>query len=418
MSLPRLRKYRIALAALLAVTALPAMAEDLQMWERSGGNAKMVDTLVAMWNEKNPDRKIILTYIEHSEMVAKLAQAVASGEVPDLMGMDLIYAPQFEKAGQLVDITDKIKDWPELKTASPGHMTVATYEGRLYGVPLYADVSALFYNKDLFEKAGLDPNKPPTSLGEIREYADKITALGGDIKGYYLAGSCAGCNIFTVGPLMWASGAKIETAGPGDEPLVGEGVKQVLQFARDIIKAGDVHESDRAENGNTFHLQFGSGKVGMMGTGNFNIQLAHDQNPNMKFGIALLPGEKPGSAASFIGGDLVVVPNGSKRVDDAVDFMKFILSDEVQVEGYAKLLNLTTRADMVDNQYFKSEPLVQDVAKALTVGRTPYTLTFFEQINSPQGPWLQMLQRAYYTDDDLDTVISEAKEQMKAIAAQ
>ena len=188
MSLPSLRKYRIALAALLAAVALPAMAADLQMWERSGGNAKMVDTLVAMWNEKNPDRKINLTYIEHSEMVAKLAQAVASGEVPDLMGMDLIYAPQFEKAGQLVDITDKIKDWPELKTASPGHMTVATYENRLYGVPLYADVSALFYNKDLFEKAGLDPNKPPTSLGEIREYADKITALGGDIKGYYLAG--------------------------------------------------------------------------------------------------------------------------------------------------------------------------------------------------------------------------------------
>jgi multiple sugar transport system substrate-binding protein len=418
MSLPRLRKYRFALAALLAAVALPAMAEDLQMWERSGGNAKMVDTLVAMWNEKNPDRKINLTYIEHSEMVAKLAQAVASGEVPDLMGMDLIYAPQFEKAGQLVDITDKIKDWPELKTASPGHMTVATYENRLYGVPLYADVSALFYNKDLFEKAGLDPNKPPTSLGEIREYADKITALGGDIKGYYLAGSCAGCNIFTVGPLMWASGAKIETAGPGDEPLVGDGVKQVLQFARDIIKAGDVQESDRAETGNTFHLQFGSGKVGMMGTGNFNIQLVHDQNPDMKFGIALLPGVKPGSAASFIGGDLVVVPKGSKRVDDAVDFMKFILSDEVQVEGYAKLLNLTTRADMVDNQYFKSEPLVQDVAKALTVGRTPYTLTFFEQINSPQGPWLQMLQRAYYTDDDLDTVISDAKEQMKAIAEQ
>ena len=124
----------------------------------------MVDTLVAMWNAKYPDRKINLTYIPHAEMVAKLAQAIASGDVPDLMGMDLIYAPQFEKAGQLVDLTDKIKDWPELKTASPGHMMVATMDNRLYGVPLYADVSALFYNKDLFEKAGLDPNKPPTSL--------------------------------------------------------------------------------------------------------------------------------------------------------------------------------------------------------------------------------------------------------------
>ena len=125
---------------------------------------------------------------------------------------------------------------------------------------------------------------------------------------------------------------------------------------------------------------------------------------------------EPGSAASFIGGDLVVIPNGSERVDDAVDFMKFLLSDQTQVESYAKLLNLTTRSDMTDNEYFNAEPLVQDVAKALEVGRTPYTLTFFEQINSPQGPWLQMLQRAYYTDDDLDTVIADAKAAMKEIS--
>jgi multiple sugar transport system substrate-binding protein len=217
---------------------------------------------------------------------------------------------------------------------------------------------------------------------------------------------------------MWASGAKIEATKAGDEPLTGDGVKQVLQFARDMVKAGNVHDGDRAENGETFHLQFGSGKVGMMGTGNFNITLAREQNPGMKFGIALLPGVAPSSSASFIGGDLVVVPRGSTRVADAVNVMKFLLSDEVQVEVYAKALNLTTRTDMVENKYFKAEPLVQDVAKALAVGRTPYTLTFFEQINSPQGPWLQMLQRAYYTDDNLDTVIADAKKAMKDIANQ
>jgi multiple sugar transport system substrate-binding protein len=48
-------------------------------------------------------------------------------------------------------------------------MAVSTYDGRLYGVPLYADVSALFWNKDLFRQAGLDPEKPPTSLAEICE---------------------------------------------------------------------------------------------------------------------------------------------------------------------------------------------------------------------------------------------------------
>ncbi len=218
---------------------------------------------------------------------------------------------------------------------------------------------------------------------------------------------------------MWASGAKIEAAGPGDEPLTGDGVKQVLQFARDMVKAGNVPEGAQAENGETFHLQFGTGNLGMMGTGNFNITLARDQmkGHEFEFGISLLPGVEDGKSASFIGGDLVVIPKGSKRVEDAVQFMKFLLSDEVQVESYAKLLNLTTRSDMTDNKYFQAEPLVQDVAKALEVGKTPYTTTFFEQINSPQGPWLQMLQRAYYKDDDLETIIADAKKAMKDIAA-
>jgi multiple sugar transport system substrate-binding protein len=403
-------------ALYLLGASVPAWAADIQMWERSGGNKGIVDALVARWNEQNPDRKINLTYIPHSEMVPKLAQAIASGDVPDLMGLDLIYGPQFEKAGQLVDITDKVSSWPELKTASPGHMKVSTYEGKIYGVPLYADVSVLFWNKDLFKKAGLDPEKPPTSLAEISEYAKKITALGDGNYGYYLPGSCAGCNIFTVGPLIWASGGKIEPSGPGDEPLVGDGVKEVLTWARQMIKDGNVAEANRAENGETFHLQFGSGKVGMMGTGNFNISLVKDQNPTMNYGITLLPGAKPGQVSSFAGGDIVTIPNGSKRVDDAVDFMKWLLSDDTQLEGYAKNLDLTTRGDMADNKYFKETPAVLDAAKALDVANTPYTLKFFELINSPQGPWLQMLQRAYYEDTDIDTVIADGKKAMRAIS--
>ena len=411
----------------VAVAATPEPAKDcaqstadnrMEMWERSGGNKGMVDQLVCDWNTANADKPINLSYIPHAEMVGKIAQGIASGNVPDLMGMDLIYAPQFENAGQLVDITDKISSWPELKTASPGHMTVATFNNRLYGVPLYADVSALFYNKTLFKKAGLDENKPPTSLAELRSYADAITKLGGDVKGYYLPGNCAGCNIFTVGPLLWASGVQIEAGKCGDEPLVGDNLKTVLQWLRDMAKSGNVAASAQAETGETFHLQFGSGNLGQMGTGNFNITLARDQmkGHEFDFGISLLPGLEAGKYASFIGGDLVVVPNGSDRVDDAVAFMKFLLSDNTQVESYAKLLNLTTRSDMADNKYFQAEPLVQDVAKALSVGRTPYTLTFFEQINSPQGPWLQMLQKVYYTDDDLDTVIKDAKDAMKQIS--
>ena len=92
--------------------------------------------------------------------------------------------------------------------------------------------------------------------------------------------------------------------------------------------------------------------------------------------------------------------------------------EDTQVEVYARNLNMTTRGDMADNKYFRENPKVQQVAKAIEVAKTPYTLKFFELINSQQGPRLQMLQRAYYEDTDLDTVIADAKAQMKAIAAE
>jgi multiple sugar transport system substrate-binding protein len=407
-----------ALALVLVASAVPSVAsaqEPLEMWERTGGNAPMVDELVRAWNEAEPDRPINLTYIEHSEMVPKLAQAIASGEVPDLMGLDLIYGPQFTSAGQLEDITDYFTDDPTLATASPGHLDVATWDDRLYGVPLYADVSVLFWNKDLFEQAGLDPETPPTSLQEIHDMAAAITAVGDGNYGYYLPGNCAGCNIFTFGPLLWASGVSIEPRECGDEALVGENLPAVLEWARQMHKEGLIDPAAQAETGATFAEVFGSGKVGIMGTGNFNVVLAKQQNPDIDLGVTLLPGLESGQVASFAGGDIVTIPKGSTRIDDAVDFMKFILSDEVQVESYAKLGNMTTRSDKADNEYANVDEDVAATAQAIPVSQTPFTLKFFELINSPQGPFLQMLQRVYYTDDPIDQIIADAKEQMNEI---
>jgi multiple sugar transport system substrate-binding protein len=413
-----------AAAEELAVTCDPVPAdteEALIMWERTGGNAQMVDALVCAWNGRNPDRPISLEYIEHTAMVDRLARGLATGDVPDLMGLDLIYGPQFTSAGQLQDITDLV-DQDLMATAVQGHIDVATWEDRLYGVPLYADVSALFWNKDLFEAAGLDPEVPPTNLTELHDMAAAINGIEDGVYGYYLPGNCAGCNIFTFGPMIWANGGKIEPAAPGDEAMVTpEVIAPVLEWARMMHQEGLIDPAAQSEDGATFAQVFGSGNVGIMGTGNFNITLVtgaegiEGQNPDMNFGITVIPGLNSGDASSFAGGDIVVVPQGSERLEDAVDYMNFILSDEVQVEAYAKLLNMTTRTDMADNEYFQANPLVQDVSQAIEIAQTPFTLKFFELINSPQGPWLQMLQRVYYSEDDINTVIADAKAEMEAI---
>ena len=287
-----------------------------------------------------------------------------------------------------------------------GHRAVGNYEDRLYGVPLYADVSLLLWNKALFEEAGLDPEVPPTNLQEIHDMAAAINDPANGVYGYYLAGNCAGCNIFTFGPLIWASGGTIEPAACGDEALVGDSIPTVLEWARMMHQEGLIDPAAQAETGATFGEVFGSGNVGIMGTGNFNVPLAKQQNPDIELGVTLLPGLETGQTASFNGGDLVTVPKGSERVEDAVEFMKFILSDQVQTNVYMELGNLPTRSD-IEPAY--DDPDVTDTLQAMPVTQTPYTPVFFEMINSPQGPWLQMLQRVYYTDEPIEEIIADTK---------
>jgi multiple sugar transport system substrate-binding protein len=96
---------------------------------------------------------------------------------------------------------------------------------------------------------------------------------------------------------MWASGATIEAGKCGDEPLVGDGVKQVDQWARDMVAAKNVPDSAQAETGATVRRAVRHGQDRMMGTGNFNIVLARDQMKDhpFTFGISLLPGMEAGS---------------------------------------------------------------------------------------------------------------------------
>ena len=146
-------------------------------------------------------------------------------------------------------------------------------------------------------------------------------------------------------------------------PLVGDNIGTVLQWARTMHQEGQIDPAAQSENGSTFAQQFGSGRVGIMGTGNFNAILAKQQNPNIEFGITLLPGLETGQVASFAGGDIVAIPKGSKRVADAVDFERFILSPEIQVEVYSKNGDLTTRSDMADNQYSRVDPYSADLSR-------------------------------------------------------
>jgi multiple sugar transport system substrate-binding protein len=407
----------LALALSASAVAMPgvASATDIQMWVRASG-ATAAQYMIDLWNASHND-KVVVTVIPDNQMVTKLATGSQAGDVPDMVSFDLIYMPDFMKAGFLKDITDEMKKDPNYEGVAQAYKDIATYDGKIYGAGFTPDVSVLLWNKDLFKAAGLDPDKAPATLQEIHEDAKKITALGNDTYGYYFSGACPGCNIFVTSPMMVAAGSKLLPTKAGDDALTGDGVKDVLTEMKAMWDEKLVPDSAQADTGANFFATFETGKIGIQGTGGFAISALKHDKPDMNFGIGFIPGTKAGEASAFVGGDVIAIPAASKHADLALQFIHWELTDEAQLEGLAKNSIIPSRPALADNKYFKDEPRVVTTAQALGKGFTPYALHFNDMVNSDSSPWIQMLQTAIF-DGDVDGAIKTAQDAMKAIAAQ
>src|SRR3954453_18548435 len=210
-----------------------------------------------------------LSIIPSAQFVQKFGTAAASGTAPDVASIDLVFLPYFASQGALDDITDLANGLPYNDSLSPAHKKLATYQGKTYALPFTAEASVLYYNKDLFKKAGLDPDKPPTSYAEILADAKKIRALGKQYYGYAFAGACGGCNVFEFTPHVWASGGDVLSSDGSKATLDSPEVTEALQFYRDMYAAGVMPPGGKTDAGSLQAPTFSSGKVGMTPLGAF-----------------------------------------------------------------------------------------------------------------------------------------------------
>jgi len=394
--------------------AAPVAGSTISFWSRDGGQVEPLRKMVDAWNADHANQ-IELTVIPAADYMTKVGASVGAGAPPDLMAVDLIYVPQFAAADQLTDITEFSKALSYFDNLSPSHVRLATFEDKIYGLPFNAEGSYLIYNKDLFTKAGLDPDKPPTTWAEIADAAKKITALGDDNYGFYFSGACPGCNAFTFLPLIWANGGDVLSADGATATLTDPSVKAALEFYRQMWADGVIPPGAQADTGTDFTNAFTSGKIGMAGTGAFAINNLKANFPDINFGVTFLPGEK-GGESSFAGGDSIAIPAGSKFPAEAFEFIKWVTSDDVQLGFYAKENSLPVRTDLADNEYFKQDPRLTTAAQAMGMGRTPYTVVYNQLFNDSNGPWLKMIQTAVF-DGKVDEAIATAQDEFTKIIA-
>lgn len=396
--------------AVLCLASGASAAEKIDMWVRSGiGDA--FKKVVEAYNAGH-DNQVVATEVPFSELVQKYATAIAGGQAPDALSMDLIYTPAFAAAGQLEDLTDWAKTLPYFSSLSPSHVRLGTYQGHIYGLPLSVETSVFAWNKDLYKKAGLDPEKAPETWEEIESNAEKIRKLGSDIYGFYFSGGgCGGCMIFTFTPLTWGAGADILSADGKTATLDTPQMRKAVGYYRDMVKKDLVPAGAASDNGANF-LSFTNGKIGQQSLGAFAIGTLVTDHPDINFGVTLIPGID-GRPSSFAGGDNFVITKGSKKIEAVKDFLQFIYSMDGQ-KVMAKYGSLPTRGDIADKVLEGLDPRMKVGLKAIGVAKTPYTLQFNDLINSANGPWATFTNAAIFGDDE-DAAFSNAQAEMQSI---
>ncbi|MBP0459619.1 ABC transporter substrate-binding protein [Streptomyces montanisoli] len=201
---------------------------------------------------------------------------------------------------QAADITDYVKDMPGWNEIDPKLRAMYTVDGKVYGVPRTNYTMGLLYNPTLFKKAGLDPNKPPTTWAEVRADAKKIAALGHGTVGYadYSAQNQGGWHF--VAELYSQGGQAVSADGKKATVDTPQG-KAVLQNLHDMRWKDNSMGSKQLLIINDVQQMMGTGKLGMYVSAPDNIPTIAKQYGGDYKNMAL--GPMPGGQGTLAGGD-------------------------------------------------------------------------------------------------------------------
>lgn len=278
-------------------------------------------------------------------------------------------------------------------------------------MPLSADVTVLYWNKALFQPAGLDPENPPTTWEDIRAYAAAITKAGEGNTGFFFSGGCGGCMAFTMLGFTWAQGGdvmKTDDAGRPTADFAGNAaLRDTLQLYRDIVADGSTSPEAKTENGANQFGPFFSGKVGMFVNGTYPYSELKRSHPDIDFGITPLPSKDGSATASFTGGDAIAM---TKKIDHQAGFeiLKWF-TDQGQTELAASGV-LPIRSDIATEVYVPLDPRNSVFVEAIRNGHIPKSPQVNALFFDNASPFAGLVQAGIFGTDPIDDALNKAQQ--------
>lgn len=336
---------------------------DISFWcNFTGSDGDVLREIVQEFNDTNTDNiTVSVDIMDYSTLLTKLPAAVSTGTGPSFMlaGIELIN--EYANNGMLEDIGDFWDVTGTKKDNFYENVLAKSYvNGTQYGVPMQYNLQYLYYNKDMFKDAGLDPDAPPTTFEELEKDA---MALTDSSKGTY--GIALPTDYGYYVQYLWGNGGDVINTSTDENLLISDENKKTLQWLQELSKEGVSPSGITAAEADTM---FQSGQVAMEMSGPWNINALNGLG--MNYGITAIPAGSNG-AYSAEGGCCWMLTKGA---DDATrqavyKFMAYWLSDSVlkkwsTVNGFPVWsYSLLKDADIQNNDILSS------VSAASTIGR-------------------------------------------------
>lgn len=302
-----------------------------------------VDEAVARFEREHPGVEVDVQYIAVETRSERFTGAFNDpASAPDVAEVGNTDLAGYVAAGGLADVTEKLPQWPESADLSPSALDTARVEGKVFGVPWYTGVRALYYRTDVFDELGL---QPPRTTAELLATAQRIRSERPDLYGIATGGKYH----YALMPFIWAAGGDLARqegrrwVSTIDSPEAQRGIET---YAEMITSGACPPEQCSDMTGSQSVQAFASGKAAMTIGGDFNRK-AVDAGVGGKYGVVPLPGDAIGSTApAFAGGNLLSVLKSSQRATLAREFVQLLAGKEYQRKMYGAMGNLPTFIDV------------------------------------------------------------------------
>lgn len=309
---------------------------QLEMWSFWGEGARRdaIEAALDEFNTSQDEIEVEYVYQPWGDIWTKSLAAIAAGNPPDIIVQDINSVRQRADAEQATNIQQYL-DQEEEDIQSrfyPQLWDTVIHEGEAYALPFNTDTQVLFYNKDMFEEVGLDPETPPATWTELEEAARALDVKNGDNWeriGFYPR--------WSIGADVWALNADGGTSWFDEEDNVKVNTPNKVAALEWMLEWQDYYGSDtinryEAEFGQGIADPFISGLVGMRGQNiNYYLSLRDNAPEDFNFGVAPLPEYEEGSGNwSWGGGFVLEIPQGAENPEASYEVMKYLTSTEVQ----------------------------------------------------------------------------------------